>query len=154
EKPLYLGIKPLFPEDEVAENSSAQFEIIALDADGTEKPVPELQYRLVREEWDYNWFYANGAWDYHISISDGAAENGTIAARASGPAKFEKSVQWGNFRLEVYDPATGVASSMRFHAGWSAKPGSGESPDRLQVISDKEKYQAGETAQIQLRAPF
>jgi uncharacterized protein YfaS (alpha-2-macroglobulin family) len=154
EKPLYLGIKPLFPEDEVAENSSAQFEIIALDADGTEKPVPELQYRLVREEWDYNWFYANGAWDYHISISDGAAENGTIAARASGPAKFEKSVQWGNFRLEVYDPVTGVASSMRFHAGWSAKPGSGESPDRLQVISDKEKYQAGETAQIQLRAPF
>ncbi len=63
-------------------------------------------------------------------------------------------MQWGNYRLEVYDPATGAASSMRFHAGWSAKPGSGESPDRLQVVSDKASYKAGETAQIQLRAPF
>ncbi|WP_162917658.1 alpha-2-macroglobulin family protein [Dongia deserti] len=154
EKPLYLGIKPLFPEGQVSENSSAQFEIIALDAEGKEKAIPELQYRLVREEWRYNWFYAGGAWDYHVSINDGPAEVGTIAATANGPAKLEKQVQWGNFRLEVYDPATGVASSMRFHAGWSAKPGSGESPDRLQVVSDKEKYLAGETAQIQLRAPF
>ncbi|HET6161993.1 MAG TPA: alpha-2-macroglobulin [Dongiaceae bacterium] len=154
EKKVYLGIKPLFADAEVQENSNAQFEVIALDAEGKEQAVPELQYRLVREEWDYDWFYAGGSWDYHISIHDGAAETGTIAAGAGGPAKVERPVQWGNFRLEVYDPATGVASSMRFHAGWSAKPGSGESPDRLQVVSDKESYKAGETAQIQLRAPF
>jgi uncharacterized protein YfaS (alpha-2-macroglobulin family) len=154
EKKLYLGIKPLFPNEEVAENSSAQFEIIALDADGKEQAVPELQYRLVREEWDYDWFYAGGSWDYHVSVHDGNADAGTIAASASGPAKLEKPVQWGNFRLEVYDPASGVASSMRFHACWSAQPGSGESPDRLRVVSDKESYKAGETAQIQLRAPF
>jgi alpha-2-macroglobulin len=154
EKPVYLGIKPLFADDEVAENTSAQFEVIALDAEGKQQALPELQYRLVREEWDYDWFYAGGSWDYHISIHDGPSETGTVAVSADAPAKIEKAVQWGNFRLEVYDPATGVASSMRFHAGWSAKPGSGESPDRLQVVSDKEKYQPGETARIQLRAPF
>jgi uncharacterized protein YfaS (alpha-2-macroglobulin family) len=154
EKKLYLGIKPLFPDEEMAENSTAQFEIIALDADGKQQAVPELQYRLVREEWDYDWFYAGGSWDYHVSIHDGSADVGTIAANADGPARIEKMVQWGNFRLEVYDPASGVASSMRFHAGWSAKPGSGEAPDRLQVVSDKQSYKAGETAQIQLRAPF
>jgi hypothetical protein len=154
EKKLYLGIKPLFSNDEVTENSMAQFEVIALDANGKQQAVPELQYRLVHEEWDYDWFYAGGSWDYHVSIHDGTAETGTVAASTDGPAKVEKPVQWGNFRLEVYDPATGVASSMRFHAGWSAKPGSGESPDRLQVVSDKQSYKPGETAQIQLRAPF
>jgi uncharacterized protein YfaS (alpha-2-macroglobulin family) len=154
EKQLYLGIKPLFSDDEVQENGSAQFEIIALDADGKQQAVPELQYRLVHEEWDYDWFYAGGSWDYHVSIHDGAPEVGTVAASADAPARIEKTVQWGNFRLEVYDPTTGVASSMRFHAGWSAKLGSGESPDRLQVVSDKPSYQAGETAQIHLRAPF
>jgi len=154
EKKLYLGIKPLFADEQVAENSNAQFEVIALDAEGKEQAIPELQYRLVREEWDYDWFYAGGSWDYHISIHDGPAKAGTIAASASGPAKLAEPVQWGNFRLEVYDPATGVASSMRFHAGWSAKPGSGESPDRLQVVSNKKSYEAGDTAQIQLRAPF
>ncbi len=154
DRKLYLGIKPLFADEQVQENSDAQFQIIALDADGKELPIPELQYRLVHEEWDYDWFYAGGSWDYHVSIHDGSTETGTIAASTTGPAMFAKAVQWGNFRLEVYDPATGVASSMRFHAGWSAKPGSGESPDRLQVVSDKASYKAGETAQIQLRAPF
>jgi uncharacterized protein YfaS (alpha-2-macroglobulin family) len=151
---LYLGIRPLFADDEVPEGSTAQFEIIALDGDGKEQPVPALQYRLVKEEWAYDWFHAGGSWDYHVSIHDGPAETGTVAAAATGPARLAHPVRWGNFRLEVYDPATGVASSMRFHAGWSAKPGSGESPDRLQVVSDKERYKAGETARVQLRAPF
>jgi len=154
EKKLYLGIKPLFPDEEVAYQSTAQFEIIALDADGKEQPVPELQYRLVHEEWDYDWFFIGGSWDYHVSTHDGEVETGIVAASASGPAKVERMVDWGRFRLEVYDPVTGIASSMRFHAGWSAKPGSGESPDRLQVVSDKASYKPGETAQIQLRAPF
>lgn len=154
ERPLYIGIKPLFADAEVPEGSNAQFEIIALDAEGKEQAVPELQYRLVREEWRYDWFHAGGSWDYHVSIHDGPAETGAVAATAGGPAKLAHPVQWGNFRLEVHDPATGVASSMRFHAGWSAKPGSGESPDRLQVVSDKDSYRAGETARIQLRAPF
>ncbi|MEZ5829934.1 MAG: MG2 domain-containing protein [Dongiaceae bacterium] len=154
DRKLYLGIKPLFPDNQVQEGGSAQFEIIALDGEGKEQPIPDMQYRLVREEWDYDWFYAGGSWDYHVSIHDGSAEVGTIEAAVGGPAKLAKSVQWGNFRLEVYDPATGVASSMRFHAGWRAKPGSGESPDRLQVVSDKPGYRAGETAKIQLHAPF
>ena len=136
EKKLYLGIKPLFPDEEVPYDSSARFEVIALDADGKEQPVPQLQYRLVRELWDYDWFFFGGSWDYHVSTYDGDAVTGTIEASASGPAHIDHQVTWGRYRLEVYDLATGVASSMRFHAGWSAKPGSGETPDRMQVVSD------------------
>ncbi|MBL9034910.1 MAG: alpha-2-macroglobulin family protein [Rhodospirillaceae bacterium] len=151
---LYLGIKPLFADDEVAENSAAEFEIIALGKDGQPVAAPALQYRLVREEWDYNWFFAEGAWDYQVSIRDGDARAGTTQAGGTEPVTISETVQWGNFRLEVYDPESGVASSVRFHAGWSAKPGSGQSPDRLQVVADQESYQAGATAQIMLRAPF
>ncbi len=151
---LYLGIKPLFADDEVAENSAAEFDIVALDKDGQVVAAPALQYRLVREEWDYNWFFAEGAWDYQISIRDGDARAGTTPAGGIGPVQLSETVGWGNYRLEVYDPENGVASSVRFHAGWSAKPGSGQSPDRLQVIANKDSYQPGETAEIMLRAPF
>jgi hypothetical protein len=154
ERDLYLGIKPLFADNEVAENSAAAFEIIALGKDGKPLPAPALQYRLVREEWDYNWFYADGSWDYHVTIRDGDAKAGDTAAGATDPVKLSETVGWGNYRLEVYDPASGVASSLRFHAGWSAKPGTGESPDRLQVVADKDSYQPGETAEVMLRAPF
>ena len=151
---LYLGIKPLFADDEVAENSAAEFEIIALGKDGQPVAAPALQYRLVREEWDYNWFFAEGSWDYQISIRDGDARAGSTPAGGTEPVKLSETVQWGNFRLEVYDPESGVASSLRFHAGWSAKPGSGQSPDRLQVVANKASYQPGETAEVMLRAPF
>jgi uncharacterized protein YfaS (alpha-2-macroglobulin family) len=60
----------------------------------------------------------------------------------------------GNYRLEIYDPGSGVASSIRFHAGWSAKPGSASRPIVCRSSTDKPSYQAGETAQIMLRAPF
>jgi uncharacterized protein YfaS (alpha-2-macroglobulin family) len=153
-KPLYLGIKPAFADDEVAENSAAEFEVIALGADGKPVLMPQLQYRLVKEEWDYNWFFADGSWDYQVSIRDGDARAGTTNAGGLEPVRLSEQVQWGNYRLEVYDPESGVASSVRFHAGWSAKPGSGQSPDRLQVVTDKPSYQAGETAQVMLRAPF
>jgi uncharacterized protein YfaS (alpha-2-macroglobulin family) len=154
EKPLYLGIKPLFADAEVAEGSNAQFQVVALDKSGAPTAVSKLDYRLIREEWSYDWFYSGSAWDYHVSIQDGEARTGSLANITTDPATISEAVQWGNYRLEVYDPATGAASSMRFHAGWSAKPGSGESPDRLQVVSDKASYKAGETAKIQLRAPF
>ena len=154
EKPLYIGIKPLFADEEVPEGSNAQFQVVALDKSGTPTAVSQLDYRLIREEWSYDWFYSGSAWDYHVSIQDGEVRTGTQANVSAEPVTITEPVQWGNYRLEVYDPATGAASSMRFHAGWSAKPGSGESPDRLQVVSDKASYKAGDTAQIQLRAPF
>jgi hypothetical protein len=154
EKPLYLGIKPLFADEEVPNDSTAQFEVVALNGEGVKQEAQTLQYRLVREEWDYDWFYAGGSWDYHVSIHDGEFTTAAAPVGATGTTTVQVPVRWGPYRLEVYDPATGVASSMRFHAGWSSKPGSGESPDRLQVVSDKESYKAGETAQIQLRAPF
>ncbi|HKP22713.1 MAG TPA: alpha-2-macroglobulin, partial [Dongiaceae bacterium] len=154
EKPLYLGIKPLFADEEVSEGSNAQFQVVALDKSGAPTAVSKLDYRLIREEWSYDWFYSGSSWDYHVSIQDGEARTGTLSNVSTEPTTISEAVQWGNYRLEVYDPATGAASSMRFHAGWSAKPGSGESPDRLQVVSDKASYKAGETAKIQLRAPF
>jgi uncharacterized protein YfaS (alpha-2-macroglobulin family) len=46
-------------------------------------------------------------------------------------------VDWGSYRLEVFDPATGAASSFRFYAGWYAAPGTSSTPDKLQVSTDK-----------------
>src|SRR5690606_40589881 len=46
------------------------------------------------------------------------------------PGRLEVRVDWGRYRLEVYDAATGIASSQRFYAGWWAQPGSGGTPDK------------------------
>lgn len=154
DRELYLGIKPQFPDDQVQQGSEAGFEVIALDRDGKPVAKPGLAYRLVKEDWDYVWYYRDNRWDYDYIVRDSDASNGTLDIAAAQPGKVAVHVDWGRYRLEVFDPESGVASSHRFYAGWWAQPGTGGTPDKLQVVADKESYAADDTAEIHLTAPF
>ncbi len=151
---LWLGIKPLFANGEVAYGSAAQFEIVGLDADGKSRAVGDVEYRLIEEDWDYVWSYRNQRWDYTISVRDKPAGNGTLTLDGAKPSRLDLPVGWGSYRLEIYDAASGVASSYRFYAGWQAKPGDSGTPDKMQIVADSETYSADGTAQIFLKAPF
>ncbi|MBL8711082.1 MAG: hypothetical protein JNL25_17945 [Rhodospirillaceae bacterium] len=154
DRDLYLGIKPLFEDDRVQQGGNAGFEVLALGRDGQSQARPGLGYRLVKEEWDYVWYYRNNRWDYDYIVRDGATSNGTLDIPAGQPGQVNLPVEWGRYRLEVFDPATATASSVRFYAGWSAQPGSGGTPDRMQVVSDRETYGVGDMAEVHLTAPF
>jgi uncharacterized protein YfaS (alpha-2-macroglobulin family) len=153
-RPYSIGIKPVFEGDEAPSGAAVDFEVIAVDAEG--KPIDRagLAYRFVQEDWDYQWFYANNAWDYDVVVRDKGVANGNLNATAAAPTKLSLSVDWGHYRLEVYDAASGTASSVRFYAGWWAKPGTATTPDRMQVVADKPLYQVGEQAEVRLEAPF
>lgn len=152
-RPLYLGIRPTFANDSVAESSEAAFEVMAVDAAGA-RVGAKLKYRLVREYWDYQWYYRDNAWDYEVTVRDGGSTAGDVAPGTEAPARIAEQVQWGPYRLEVYDPASGAAASYRFYAGWAAAPGAGDTPDRLQVVADQKSYKAGDHARVLVKAPF
>lgn len=153
-RPFSIGIKPVFEGDEAPSGGSVDFEVIAVDAKGQPIDRAGLSYRFVQEDWDYQWFYANSAWDYDVVVRDKGVANGNVDAAAAAPAKLTLNVDWGHYRLEVYDAASGTASSVRFYAGWWAKPGTSTTPDRMQVVADKELYQVGDQAEVRLAAPF
>lgn len=153
DRALYLGIKPLF-EGSAQEGSEVGFEVVALDQDGKPVAKPGLSYRLVQEEWDYVWYYRDNRWDYDYVVRDAASSNGTLDVAADKPATLHVPVQWGRYRLEVFDPESAVASSTRFYAGWWSQPGSGGTPDKLQVVADKESYGIDDNAEVHLSAPF
>ena len=79
---------------------------------------------LIKEEWDYNWFYRDQRWDYEVVVHDRPLPQdvGTLDLDGVKPGAVAVKLDWGRYRLEVYDPATQAASSLRFYAGWSAKP--------------------------------
>lgn len=154
DKDLYLGIKPLFADDQAKEGSLAEFEVVALGRDGKTKAQPNLSYRLVREDWDYVWFYRDNRWDYDYVVRDAESSTGAVTVAADQPAKLSLPVDWGRYRLEVFDAASGTASSVRFYAGWWSAPGTGGTPDKMQVVADKDLYGAGDKAELRLSAPF
>jgi uncharacterized protein YfaS (alpha-2-macroglobulin family) len=153
-RPFSIGIRPTFDGDEAPSGATAGFEVIAVDADGKPIDRPGLSYRFVEEDWDYQWFYASNAWDYDVVVRDKGISNGTVNATAAAPAKVTVNTDWGHYRLEVYDAASGTASSVRFYAGWWAKPGTATTPDRMKVVADKDVYQVGDQADLRLEAPF
>lgn len=149
-----VGVKPLFDGDAVREGGEAAFEVRGVAPDGTPRALSGVRWELVEEVWDYRWFRKDGAWDYRIEVRDRPVTGGTIDVAAAAPTRVAHAVDWGRYRLEVYDPDGGGATSVRFHAGWFVAPSAGDTPDTLEVTLDHPRYRIGDTARVHIRAPF
>ena len=156
-QPFAIGIKPRFGDDGVPLGQDAGFDIIALDPLGQPLARSGLRADLVREDHQYYWYYGDNRWNYKLVIRDSApVTSQTLAIAAGQPAAFSQRIaEWGDYRLDVLDPATGVASSVRFTVGWFESPGEkADTPDQMKVTLDQPRYQAGATAKVFIRAPF
>ncbi|MGH6931287.1 MAG: MG2 domain-containing protein [Dongiaceae bacterium] len=153
-QPILVGLKPLFPDGQVPNGVEAAFDVIATTSAGTPANVDKLRYQFVREDWDYQWYYNGGYWDYEIAIRDQPLSSGELALAAGVPGHIGAVVEWGRFRVEIFDPASGAAASYRFSSGWWTSPGSALTPDKLQITTDRELYNAGDTATAFIKAPF
>ncbi|MCW0182806.1 MAG: MG2 domain-containing protein [Zavarzinia sp.] len=154
-RPLWLGVKAGFENAELAENGTPGFQLIALDQTGKPSDASGVRWSLVREDWSYQWYFRNGAWNYDVIVRDKPLGTGTIDLKAAGPVTLRtEPVQYGRYRIELTDAGTGAASSLRFTAGWFIPPSIGETPDKMTVVADKPLYTPGETAKLHLQAPF
>lgn len=151
--PLYIGIKPRFEGDRVADDTPAVFELVALTAQGEAAELDALRFDLYRENWRYRWFRRNGEWDSQRTVRDELVRRGSLTLDG-GTAEFRDTLDWGRYRLEVYDPATGVASSVRFTSGWGGAVAAAMAPDELALSLDASAYSPGQSARIAIEAPF
>ena len=71
-------------------------------------------------------------------------------------AKVDYPVEWGGYRLEVFDPATGPTTRYPFNAGWSwddENRGLDARPDKVKIALDKTGYKAGDTMKVTVTPP-
>ncbi|MFZ1640426.1 MAG: MG2 domain-containing protein [Candidatus Contendobacter sp.] len=156
-QPFAIGIKPRFGDDGVPLGQEAGFDVIALDPLGQPLARSGLRAELVREDHEYYWYYGDSRWNYKLVIRDGApVTSQTLNVAAEQPATVAQRLSdWGYYRLDVIDPNSGVASSVRFTVGWFESPSeNGDTPDQMKVTLNQPRYQAGETAKVFVRAPF
>ncbi|WP_247873241.1 alpha-2-macroglobulin [Azospirillum sp. TSH64] len=153
-QPFAVGIKPRFEGDGVPEGATAGFDVIAVGPDGKPTDRADLSYELFEEEYDYAWYEANGRWDYKVTVKDQRVTGGSLSAQAAAPASVETPVAAGRYRLEVFDPKTGVASSFRFAAGWWMTPTAGDRPDAVDVSVMMPAYRSGESAWVFVKPPY
>lgn len=154
-----VGVRPRFdPDDGPNARSEAVFEIIKAGPDGAYVAAPGLQVKLVRELRDYHWNWVDGSgWTTDYTRRFQTETETTLDFDGHSPLEFSARVEWGEYRLEIADPATGLTMRYPFTAGWSwnnENQGLDARPDKIKIAFDKDGYRAGDTAVLSLTAPY
>lgn len=152
-----VGVRPLFDDADGADaNGTAGFELQRVGSDGRARPAKGLKVTLVREHRDYHWNYdEDGGWDYDFTRR---FENVATRTLDAGPAavRFDFPVEWGEYRVDVLDPATGLTMRYPFRAGWSWNDdnrGLDARPDKVKLSLDKAGYRAGDKLKVTVTPP-
>lgn len=153
-QPFAIGIRPRFSGDAVPEGATAGFDIVAVGPDGTTLDRPGLAYELFEEDYDYVWYEADGRWDYEPVVRDRRLTGGSVDLTAEAPFVIEEPVMSGRYRLEVFDPQGGIATSVRFAAGWWVSPTANDRPDAVEVTVTPDRLSEGQTATVHVRPPY
>lgn len=154
-RPLYLGLKPQFSGDMAPEGAEARFDVVAVDGEGKATAAGNVAYALYHEDYRYQWYRSGNSWNYRLTNHDRRIASGSLAIAADKPATLAQRLDWGLYRLELRDPATGAATSMRFRAGWAtAAVSATDTPDMLKIVAEKQGYRIGETARLHITPPF
>ncbi len=154
-----VGVRPLFdPEDGADANTRAGFEIIRSNAAGELKTAAALELKLIRERRDFHWNWTDGqGWRSDYTRRFETVEETTLALDGKGAAKFLAGVEWGEYRLEIRDPETGLTLRYPFTAGWSWNDdnrGIDARPDKVKLALDKSNYRPGDVLKVTVTAPF
>jgi uncharacterized protein YfaS (alpha-2-macroglobulin family) len=154
-QPFAIGIRPAFRGAEIDEGGTAVIEVVALGPDGARIAQPGLKLELIAERVHYQWYQRDGVYDYRTVVRSESLRRATLDVGAAEPARASFGpLDYGRYRIEVSDPAAGVASSVRFAAGWQVEAEAGDRPDRLEVAADKAAYRPGETARLKVVGGF
>jgi uncharacterized protein YfaS (alpha-2-macroglobulin family) len=160
----FLGIKELGGENQEDDDwnfsANRQFSVVAVDRSGNAVAQKGLRYRLVKEEYHYDWYASEGDRNYQEQVYDVPVKAGELTLTADKPAELGFSqLDYGTYRLDIFDPTQGedrlTFASQKFNVGWMERAvTSKDKPDSLQLRLDKPSYRDGETAKLFIKAPF
>src|SRR5690606_37060483 len=152
-----VGVRPLFDDKDGADsNATARFELVRVDSDAKPRPGKGLKVTLVREHRDYHWNYdEDDGWDYDFTRRFEDVETKTIDSAATA-VRFDFPVEWGEYRVDVFDPGTKLTARYPFGAGWSWNDdnrGLDARPDKVKLSLDKTGYRAGDKLKVTVTPP-
>jgi hypothetical protein len=155
----YLGLRRPQGADEgsfATPGQPAQFEYVAVSPEGKEVPSRGLRADLFEDRWNTVLRRtAGGGWRYETTRDAVlVASKAVPAGQSRGSFAFTPRT-YGSYRVVLTDPESQASSGVEFYAaGWGTTPWAVKNPSRLELDLDKPEYAAGDTAVVQVRAPF
>ncbi|GAB7080454.1 alpha-2-macroglobulin family protein [Megalodesulfovibrio paquesii] len=153
--PRYVGVKQL-GRTGVTPGEPMTFDYVLVTPDGQLTSAPaSLKAVIWKDQWQTVLRKTpSGSFRYESERQSVALEEMTLAAAGQGNFTWTPP-SFGSYRVEIKDEQGGAATQASFYAGgWGYSPWAVENPASLELVPDKAEYKPGETATIQVRAPF
>lgn len=151
----YVGLRPL--QEGYAEPGKAfPLEFVVVDANDESVPGRTVQVSLYKIFWNSIWRQqADGRYRYVSERTERVEAQQTLTT-TGGVGRFEVTPEeYGSYKLVAEDPASGASTVLSFYSsGWGYEAWAMDSPDRVELELDKERYRPGEKAKVLVRAPY
>jgi uncharacterized protein YfaS (alpha-2-macroglobulin family) len=160
--PYYIGLRRAGAKGGTADESFATpgqpagFEYVAVTPEGKETASGGLRADLFEDRWNTVLRRTPaGGWRYETTRDPVLIASKTIP-RGKTRGGFDLTPRaYGSYRVVLTDAESQASSEVEFYAsGWGTSPWAIKNPSRLELDLDKEEYAAGDTATVQVRAPF
>jgi len=152
----YVGLKR--PEEGYATPGQAvPVEFVVVDPEGAPLDGRTVEVTFRRVYW-HSILKRDESTDTYRYVSEKVEEKiKEFAVRSErGAARFEVvPEEYGAFVVVARDAVSGGSASLAFYAsGWGYAPWAMDRPGRVELDLERETYLPGETARVQVRAPF
>ncbi len=151
----YLGLKTNL-EGYAKPGEQIAADIVGLDPKGVPVAIADAKaefYRVI-----YNSVLKKDRRGYYRYVSERTrqlVDTATVNIPVEGASVSFIPDDYGQYEIDVTDASSGHQSTVSFYAsGWGYAPWSMEEPDKIELGLDRESYEPGETARVQVRAPF
>ena len=157
--PYYLGLKRKTPDEYAEPGKEIEFEYVALSpkGEGTEEvKTGGLKAEFYKDVWNTVLRRTStGNYNYESKRDSVLLNSMTVDSGASKGSFVFTAPEFGSYRVVLTDPKGGASTQVQFYAsGWGFSPWAVENPARIDLGLEKAEYMPGETAKLQVRAPF
>ncbi len=149
----YLGLKLSGEGGGVGQNEPVRVNAILLDRSGA-LVAGDLEWRLVEEDYWFDWYREDGEWRWRRSFKDILVAEGAAIAQSGGPTTITQTLDAGDYRLTVTDPKSGAQTDLRFYVGWRSYAAGVETPDQAALSPPSAPVAPGSRAKLVLKPPY
>ncbi len=130
--------------------------LVCVNSTGKLIPNTSLSVDLYSVTW--NSIYRRnkqGDYTYHSERQEKKLSTNTVKLEKGEGSYSYRPDDYGCFKLVFTDQNSGARSAYEFYAsGWGYSPWAMDHPDRIELDLNKPIYKAGDTATVQIKAPF
>ncbi|MEM9495120.1 MAG: alpha-2-macroglobulin [Pseudomonadota bacterium] len=150
----YLGLKLSGDVHSFGQNDPAEIDAVLVDWRG-DAVAGEVEWRLVEEDYWFDWYREGGQWRWRRSYRDVLVAEGRAETSAAGGAQIvSQRLQPGAYRLTATKAGGGAVSDIRFYVGWRSYAAGADTPDQAALTLDAESVTPGARARLFLNPPY